>query len=75
MLDRTRTGQRVTALKQMRGPRELATVRMGNEGTIAHELDDVRHRIMVNWDQGFSFYVFPDEIEVQSQVVTVQTGQ
>ena len=65
MIDHTHTGVRCHTRRLLRTvqgilPRESL-------GTVVYELDNSgRHLIMVNWDNGITAPVFPDEIALQS---------
>ena len=66
MIDRTQAGLRCHTrhlLRTVKGnlPRE-------SHGTILYEMENLgRQLILVNWDNGISIPVFPDEIEIESQ--------
>jgi hypothetical protein len=68
MIDRTHAGLRCHTRQLVRTvkgdlPRE-------SHGTIAYEMENLgRQLILVNWDNGISVPVFPDEIEFESQEV------
>ena len=63
MLDRTHAGCRCSTRRLLRTVR--GNLPRGSQGTVAYEMDNLgRHLILVNWDQGFSVPVFPDEVEV-----------
>ena len=69
MIDRTHTGLRCHTrhlVRTVKGdlPRE-------SHGTILYEMENLgRQLILVNWDNGIAVPVFPDEIELESQVST-----
>ena len=66
MIDRTHAGLRCHTrhlVRTVKGdlPRE-------SQGTILYEIENLgRQLILVNWDNGISVPVFPDEIEIESQ--------
>jgi len=66
MIDRTQAGLRCYTrhlVRTVKGdlPRE-------SQGTILYEMENLgRQLILVNWDNGISVPVFPDEIEIESQ--------
>ena len=66
MIDRTQAGFRCHTrhlVRTFKGdlPRE-------SHGTILYEMENIgRQLILVNWDNGISIPVFPDEIEIESQ--------
>ena len=66
MIDRTHAGLRCHTrhlVRTVKGdlPRE-------SHGTILYEMENLgRQLILVNWDNGISIPVFPDEIEIESQ--------
>ncbi len=65
MLDRTHARFRCYTLQLLRTVK--GDLPRGSQGTVAYEMDNLgRHLILVNWDQGFSVPVFPDEVELQS---------
>jgi len=65
MLDRTHAGFRCYTRQLLRTVQ--GDLPRGSQGTVAYEMDNLgRHLILVNWDQGFSVPVFPDEVELQS---------
>lgn len=69
MIDRTHAGLRCHTrhlVRTVKGdlPRE-------SHGTIVYEMENLgRQLILVNWDNGISVPVFPDEIELESQAAT-----
>ena len=64
MLDRTHAGFRCHTLQPLRTVQ--GDLPRGSQGTVAYEMDNIgRHLLFVNWDQGFSVPVFPDEVELQ----------
>jgi len=65
MLDRTHAGFRCHTRQLLRTVQ--GDLPRGSQGTVAYEMDNLgRHLILVNWDQGFSVPVFPDEVELDS---------
>jgi hypothetical protein len=65
MLDRTHAGCRCSTRQLLRTVQ--GNLPRGSQGTVAYEMDNLgRHLILVNWDQGFSVPVFPDEVELDS---------
>ena len=67
MIDRTHAGLRCHTrylVRTVKGdlPRE-------SSGTILYEMENLgRQLILVNWDNGIAVPVFPDEIEIESQM-------
>jgi hypothetical protein len=65
MLDRTHAGFRCHTRQLLRTVQ--GDLPRGSQGTVAYDMDNLgRHLLFVNWDQGFSVPVFPDEVELQS---------
>jgi hypothetical protein len=67
MIDRTQAGRRCHTrylVRTVKGdlPRE-------SRGTIVYEMENLgRQLILVNWDNGIAVPVFPDEIEIDTQM-------
>ncbi len=61
-MDQTRTGRRCRTIRFVRTV--AGDLRRDSLGTIRHEVDNLdRHLVFVEWDQGFTVPVFPNEIE------------
>ena len=70
MVDRTRAGLRCHTRYLVRTVK--GNLPRGSEGTIESETENLgRHLIVVKWDKGFSVPVFPNEIEIEEQIVAV----
>ena len=65
MIDTRRRGMRCRAIKLIRIPAGMVTP--SSQGTISYEIENLgRQLIHVQWDTGFSTYVFPDEIDIMA---------
>ncbi len=72
MIDRTHAGARCYTrhlVRTVKGdlPRE-------SHGAILYQTENLgRQLIFVNWDNGISVHVFPDEIEIENQSLDIPT--
>ena len=63
MTDHSRAGMRCRAVRFVRTVE--GDLRRDAHGTIRYEIDNLDRRlVLVEWDQGFTVPVFPNEIEV-----------
>ena len=63
MIDRTRCGRRCRTIQFVRTVE--GDLRRDARGTIRYETENLgRSLVMVDWDQGFTVPVFPNEIEI-----------
>jgi hypothetical protein len=63
-------GQRCQARRSIRGHQGLITAH--TQGTIESEINNLgRQLIAVRWDNGLHMYVFPDEIEIDETIETM----
>lgn len=66
MIDRTRTGVRCYTRHLVRTVK--GDLPRGSYGSVVSETENLgRLLILVNWDNGISVPVFPDEIEIEGQ--------
>jgi len=71
MIDRTQAGLRCHTRQLVRTVK--GDLPRKSHGTILYEMENLgRQLILVNWDNGISVPVFPDEIEIESRVVANQ---
>jgi hypothetical protein len=62
-MDASVKGMRCRATTQVRSHRGL--IKRSTEGTIQHYIENLgRQLVSVQWDLGFTDYVFPSEIEI-----------
>lgn len=65
VIDSRRKGMRCRAIRLIRSHEGMITP--SRQGTIAYETENLgRQLIQVQWDTGFSTYVFPDDIEIMA---------
>lgn len=68
MIDRTYTGFRCHTRYLIRTVK--GDLPRGSKGTIVYEMDNLgRQLVLVDWDNGISVPVFPDEIELEPEHV------
>jgi hypothetical protein len=66
MINRTHAGIRCSTRVFLRTVEGLLP--QGSHGTVVYEMDNLGRRlILVNWEQGFSVPVFPDEITLEHE--------
>lgn len=67
MIDRTHTGLRCHTQHLVRTVK--GDLPRGSQGTVVYETENLgRQLILVSWDTGISAPVFPDKIELESQL-------
>ena len=67
MIDRTHTGLRCHTQHLVRTVK--GDLPRGSQGTVVYETENLgRQLILVQWDTGVTVPVFPDEIELESQL-------
>ena len=67
MIDRTHTGWRCRTRRLIRTVK--GNLPRDSQGTIVYEMENLgRQLILVSWDTGISVPVFPDEIELATQL-------
>jgi hypothetical protein len=70
MINRTHTGLRCITRQLVRTVE--GNLPRGSQGTLVYETENLgRHLVLVNWDQGFSVPVFPHEIDLTDESVTI----
>ncbi len=67
MIDRTHSGWRCRTQRLIRTVK--GDLPRGSQGTVVYEMENLgRQLLLVSWDLGISVPVFPDEIELESQL-------
>lgn len=67
MIDRTHAGLRCHTRHLVRTVK--GDLPRGSQGTVVYETENLgRQLILVSWDTGIAVPVFPDEIELESQL-------
>ena len=72
MIDATLTRMRCRAIREIRTAQGL--IPCSSEGVIRHAMDNLGHRIQVQWDSGVTDYAYPSEIEILGQEAVLSTN-